>query len=83
MVLADLVQAVNNIIKLENIKIGVKIRKQYNSKCMTYTITDVNCRAVTNGNGYYCICFTPDYESSYTRFATDIDTFMSNYEIVK
>lgn len=46
----------NNMIKFEDIKIGVKIRKQYNSKGVTYTITDINCLAIINGNGCYCIC---------------------------
>ena len=79
-----MVQQVNNMITLENIKVGVKVRKQYNYKGNTYTITDINCNAIINNNNYNCICFVPNYYNrSNIKLVVDIDTFMSNYEIIK
>lgn len=82
--MAGLVQQENNMITLENIRVGVKVRKQCNYKGNIYTITGINCRAIINNNSYNCICFVPNYyNKSNIKLVVDIDTFMSNYEIVK
>lgn len=79
-----MVQQENNMITLENIRVGVKVRKQCNYKGNIYTITDINCRAIINNNSYNCICFVPNYYNrNNIKLVVDIDTFMSNYEIVK
>ena len=47
MVLEVLVLVENNMIKLEDIKVGVVVRK-HNYKTTTYTITDVNSKIIIN-----------------------------------
>lgn len=69
------------MIKLENIKVGVVVCRP-NCKAATFTITDINSKIMINGTTYNSICYTPNYTSSYTRFARDIDSFMSTFEIV-
>ena len=81
MVLEVLVLAENNMIKLEDIKIGVVVRK-HNYKTTTYTITDVNSKIIINDKAYRSICYAPNDDNNYTRFARDIDSFLSNFEIV-
>ena len=81
MVLEVLVLAENNMIKLEDIKVGVVVRK-HNYKTTTYTITDVNSKIIINDKAYRSICYVPNDDNNYTRFTRDIDSFLSNFEIV-
>lgn len=70
------------MIKLEDIKIGAKV-KHITHKDSSYTITDTNCRSKVNGIWHHVICYSPNYTSAYTRFARDIDDFISNFELIK
>lgn len=70
------------MIKLEDIKVGAKV-KHITHKDSSYTITDTNCRAKVNGVWHHVICYAPNYTSSYTKFVRDIDDFMSNFELIK
>ena len=74
MVLEVLVLAENNMIKLEDIKVGVVVRK-HNYKTTTYTITDTNSKIIINDKVYRSICYAPNDDNNYTRFARDIDSF--------
>lgn len=69
------------MIKLEDIKVGVVVR-EHNYKTTTYTITDINSKIIINDKAYRSICYTPNDDNNYTRFAIDIDSFLSNFEIV-
>ena len=81
MVLEVLVLAENNMIKLEDIKVGVVVRK-HNYKTTTYTITDTNSKIIINDKVYRSICYAPNDDNNYTRFARDIDSFLTNFAIV-
>ena len=62
------------MIKLEDIKVGVVVRK-HNYKTTTYTITDTNSKIIINDKAYRSICYAPNDDNNYTRFARDIDSF--------
>ena len=81
MVLEVLVLAENNMIKFEDIKVGVVVRKP-NYRATTYTITDINSKIIINDKAYRSICYVPNDDNNYTRFTRDIDSFLSNFEIV-
>lgn len=70
------------MIKLEDIKIGTKV-KHIAHKDSSYVISDVNSRTNVNGKWIHTICYVPNYNSAYTRFVRDIDDFMFNFELIK
>lgn len=70
------------MIKLEDIKVGAKV-KHITHKNSSYAISDVNSRTKVNGNWIHTICYVPNYDSAYTRFIRDINDFMSNFELIK
>ena len=70
------------MIKLEDIKVGAKV-KHIADKELSYVISDINSRTKVNGNWIHTICYVPNYNSSYTRFARDINDFMFNFELIK
>lgn len=70
------------MIKLEDIKVGAKV-KHITHKDSSYVISDVNSRTKVNGNWVHTICYVPNYNSTYTRFIRDINDFMSNFELIK
>lgn len=69
------------MIKFEDIKVGVVVRKP-NYRATTYTITDINSKIIINDKAYRSICYVPNDDNNYTRFTRDIDSFLSNFEIV-
>ena len=70
------------MIKLEDIKIGAKV-KHINDENSLYVITDTCALAKINNNSQHCICYAPKYNVVYTRFIRDINDFMYNFELVK
>ena len=68
-----------------NMKDSKERDKSYNTitdDSIKNTITDVNSKIIINDKAYRSICYTPNDDNNYTRFARDIDSFLSNFEIV-
>lgn len=81
MVLVDLVLAEINMIKFEDIKVGAIVKKR--NYIETYTITDVNGRIILDNKSCPCICYIPNGTDNCTRFARDINSFITTFDLVR
>lgn len=81
MALVALVLAEINMIKFEDIKVGAIVKKR--NYIETYTITDVNGRIILDNKSYHCICYVPNGENNWTRFASDINSFITMFDLVR
>lgn len=81
MVLVALALAESNMIKFEDIKVGAIIKKR--NYIETYTITDVNGRIILDNKSCPCICYVPNGKNNWTRFASDINSFITTFDLVR
>lgn len=70
-----------NMIKFEDIKVGAIVKKR--NYIETYTITDVNGRIIIDNKSYPCICYVPNGTNDCTRFARDINSFITTFDLVR
>lgn len=81
MVLVALVLVEINMIKFEDIKVGAIVKKR--NYIETYTITDVNSKMILDNKAYSCICYISNGTNNYTRFARDINSFITTFDLVR
>ena len=81
MVLVDLVLVEINMVKFEDIKVGAVVKKH--NYIETYTITDINSKMILDNKSYSCICYVSNGANNYTRFARDINSFITTFDLVR